>query len=122
MARCDEGYRCDVCGEDVENLTDSDLYLRFILGEITLEWLHRLPERHIRCNPTLAQYIDDPRFPPIEAEGPFHKKFFDDRYTQQETERVTRAWQRLCYIPRSGWSIPEYPFTVTPFDPKELDG
>ena len=33
MAKCDEGYRCEVCGRDVEAVTDSDLYLRFVLGE-----------------------------------------------------------------------------------------
>ena len=28
MARCDQGYLCDVCGQDVEAITESDLYLR----------------------------------------------------------------------------------------------
>ena len=37
MARCDEGYRCEVCGKDVEAVTDSDLYLRYILGEVPLD-------------------------------------------------------------------------------------
>ena len=37
MARCDEGYRCEVCGRDVEAVTDSDLYLRYVLGEVPLE-------------------------------------------------------------------------------------
>jgi len=26
MAKCDEGYLCAVCGEDVANVTHSDLY------------------------------------------------------------------------------------------------
>ena len=43
MAKCDEGYRCEVCGGDVEVVTESDLYLRFVLGEVPLELLHRLP-------------------------------------------------------------------------------
>ena len=41
MAKCDEGYRCEVCGQDVEAITESDLYLRFVLGEVPLEMLHR---------------------------------------------------------------------------------
>ena len=32
MAKCEEGYLCDVCGGDVEEITDSDLYLRFVIG------------------------------------------------------------------------------------------
>ena len=34
MARCDQGYLCEVCGEEVEDISNSDLYLRFIIGEI----------------------------------------------------------------------------------------
>src|SRR4051794_16315625 len=63
MAKCDEGYRCEVCGRDVEAITESDLYLRYVLGEVPLELIHRLRERHITCNPALAQYIVDPDFP-----------------------------------------------------------
>ena len=37
MAKCDEGYRCEVCGVDVEAITESDLYLRYVLGEVPLE-------------------------------------------------------------------------------------
>ena len=73
MAKCDEGYRCEVCGRDVEAIPESDLYLRFVLGEVPLETLHRLPERHIACNPALAQYIVDPDFPPVACDGPFAK-------------------------------------------------
>src|SRR5207253_5771351 len=57
--KCDEGYVCEVCGRDVEPITDSDLYLRYVLGEVPLERLHLQRERHIRCNPALAQYIAD---------------------------------------------------------------
>ena len=32
MAKCEEGYLCDVCGGDVEAITDSDLYLRYVVG------------------------------------------------------------------------------------------
>ena len=34
MARCDQGYLCIVCGEEVENIEDSGLYLRYIIGEV----------------------------------------------------------------------------------------
>ena len=34
MAKCEEGYLCDVCGGDVEEITDSDLYLRYVIGQL----------------------------------------------------------------------------------------
>src|SRR5207244_12378563 len=77
MAKCDEGYRCEVCGRDVEAIADSDLYLRYVMGEVPLELLHRLPERHVRCNPALAQYIADPAFEPVGCAGPFAKAELD---------------------------------------------
>lgn len=114
MARCDEGYRCEVCGRDVEALVESDLYLRYVLGEVPLETLHRLPERHIGCNPALAQYIVDVDFPPVEFGGAFDKRIFDLGYRTDEERRVTRAWRRLHDIPKLGLSIAEYPLSVTP--------
>ena len=62
MTRCEEGYLCEVCGQDVAAITESDLYLRYVLGEVPPERLHTLRERHIRCNPALAQFIVDPAF------------------------------------------------------------
>lgn len=117
MARCDEGYRCAVCGRDVETVTESDLYLRYVLGEVPLEQLHRLPERHIRCNPTLAQYIVDPAMERVVCAGPFDKSGLDARFVQEEEQRVTRGWRRLQVIPELGLSVPEYPLSVTP-DPE----
>ena len=68
MVRCEQGYLCDVCGAEVEAITESDLYLRYVLGEVPPELLQRTPERHVRCNPALAQYIADPAFvPAVEA-------------------------------------------------------
>jgi hypothetical protein len=116
MARCDEGYRCEVCGADVEAVTESDLYLRYILGEVPLDLLHRLPERHIRCNPALAQYIVDAGFEPVVYEGPFAKLLLDPSFVASEEARVTRGWRRLQAIPRLGLTIPEYPLAVTPDD------
>jgi hypothetical protein len=114
MARCDEGYRCEVCGADVEAITESDLYLRYVLGEVPLEMLHRLPERHLTCNPALAQYIIDSTFPPVRCEGPFSKAAFDPDYVRAEEERVTRGWRRLQAIPTLGLTVPEYPLSVRP--------
>ncbi len=114
MAKCDEGYRCEVCGRDVEEIIDSDLYLRYILGEVPLEMLHRLPERHVRCNPTLAQFIVAEDFQPVICVGPFGKGELDPEYVRQEENRVTRGWRRLQAIPSLGLTVPEYPLAVTP--------
>jgi hypothetical protein len=114
MAKCDEGYRCEVCGRDVEAVTESDLYLRFVLGEVPLELLHRLPERHLWCNPALAQYIVHPDFPPVACDGPFAKQHMDVAYVAAEEARVTRGYRRLLAIPSLGLSVPEYPLSVTP--------
>src|SRR5262245_17831181 len=107
--KCDEGYVCVICGADVEAITDSDLYLRYILGEIPLEKLHLHPERHIRCDPELAQYIVDADFPLVACEGPFAKAALDAEYVQQQEQRTTRAWRRLQEVPRLGIAITEYP-------------
>jgi len=114
MAKCDEGYRCDVCGRDVESIGESDLYLRYVLDEIPLQHLHRHPERHIRCNPALAQYIVDEAFPPISCDGPFAKAELDSRFVRDEETRVTRGWRRLQAIPSLGLTVPEYPLSITP--------
>jgi hypothetical protein len=114
MAPCDEGYICEVCGADVEAIIDSDLYLRYILGEVPLEQLHLLRERHIRCNPALAQYIVDERFPPVTCDGFFDKRLLDPEYVATEERRVTAGWRRLIAIPTMGLTVPEYPLAVTP--------
>lgn len=117
MARCDEGYRCEVCGRDVEAVTESDLYLRYVLGEVPLERLHTFPERHIRCNPAVAQYIIDPAFEPVACDGPFAKANFDPADTAAEEARITRGWRRLRAIPTLGLTLAEYPLGVTPDQP-----
>ncbi len=114
MARCDEGYACEVCKQDVDEITDSDLYLRYVLGEVPLERLHLLPERHIRCNPALAQFIVDPSFEQVKCEGPFDKIFLDNQFVAEEETRITQGWRRLQAIPKLGLSIAEYPLAVTP--------
>ena len=114
--KCDEGYRCDMCGADVEVITDSDLYLRYVLGEVPLERLHVTPERHVRCNPALAQYIVDPTFEPVVCDGPFGKARMDPAFVLAEEARVSRGWRRLQVIPTLGLTIAEYPLAITPED------
>jgi hypothetical protein len=109
MALCDEGYVCEVCKQDVEDLTESDLYLRFVLGEVDPEQLHQLPERHIRCNPSLAQFITAPGFDAVVVSGPFSKAELDREFVWREEARVTRAYLRLQELPRLGVPITEYP-------------
>ena len=114
MAKCDEGYPCGVCGQMVEAVVDSDLYLRYILGEVPLESLHLHPERHVACNPALAQYIVADGWTPVPCEGPFDKRTLSAEYVRKEEVRVTRGWRRLQAIPKLRLAIPEYPLAITP--------
>lgn len=111
MAKCDEGYLCDVCGRDVADMVDSDLYLRYVIGRLDPERLHIERERHIRCNPALAQFIVDPAFdPPIVAESPFSKNELDAQYVAEQETLVTRGWRRLQELTGlEGLSLLEYP-------------
>jgi len=109
MARCDQGYLCAVCGQQVEEITDSDLYLSYVLGLVPAEELHRAPERHIRCNPVRAQFIVDPEFPPVVCTGDFAKEHLDPAFVAEEEARVTRAWRRLREVHRLRLPITDYP-------------
>ncbi len=109
MARCERGYLCIVCGREVEGLAESALYLRYVLGDVPAEQLHRLPECHLACDPGLAQYIVDPAFVPVVCEGPFDKQTLDPNFVQAEEARVTRGWQRLCDLLQSGETLFTYP-------------
>jgi hypothetical protein len=109
MAKCDEGYLCEVCGKDVESITDSDLYLRYVLGMVDPETLHTTRERHVRCNPALGQFIIDETFPPITCDGPFDKTQLDREFVQQREEFITRGWRRLHEVAKSKIPIVEYP-------------
>jgi hypothetical protein len=109
MAKCDEGYLCDVCGADVAELTDSDLYLRYIIGMLDPEVLHTTAERHIRCNATLAQYIVAADFEPVEVEGPFDKRLLDSTHVREREQLVTRGWKRLQEVIGLNVPIIEYP-------------
>lgn len=98
MAKCDEGYRCDVCGNDVTSIVDSDLYLRFVLGMLDPERLHVAAERHLRCNPVLAQFIQDDRFEAVAVEGELSRDALDEEACAQRTAWVTRGYRRLWEI------------------------
>lgn len=109
MAKCDEGYLCEVCGQDVAELTESDLYLRYVIGLLDPEVLHTTKERHIRCNPTLAQYIVADDFEPVEVEGPFDKRQLDPAFVRNQEVLVTRGYHRLKEVTSLGLPIIEYP-------------
>ena len=112
MARCEQGYLCEVCNQEVEEITVSDLYLAYVLGEVPPQELPRRRERHIRCNPDRAQYIVDPAFgPPVRCEGFFDKATLDAAFVADEERRITRAWRRLQEIPHLGLTLEEYPLT-----------
>ena len=114
MAKCDQGYLCEVCGGDVADITDSDLYLRYVIGEIDSRQLLSSPERHLRCNPTLAQFIVDPEFEPVEVEGPFDKRQLSSDYVEPREALVTRGWRRLQEVRSLRIPISEYPLTKQP--------
>lgn len=112
MARCERGYVCAVCGGEVETLVESELYLRYALGEVPADLLHKSPERHIRCNPAIAQFIVDPEFAPVSVDGPFAKAELDPEFVAAEEARVSAAFRRLRELPALGIPIHEYPLTA----------
>jgi hypothetical protein len=109
MAVCEQGYLCEVCGREVPEITESDLYLRYVLGEVDPETLHVQPERHLACNPTLAQFIVADDFAPVQVEGPFAKSELDPTFVASEEARVTRGYLRLRSLPTLALPLTEYP-------------
>jgi hypothetical protein len=109
MARCERGYLCEVCGEEVEEIADSDLYLGYIIGLVAARELLSRPERHIRCNPVQAQFIVDVGFEPLWAEGAFDKRRLDPAYVRAQEDLVTRGWRRLQEVAGLGVPISDYP-------------
>lgn len=109
MAKCEQGYLCDVCGRDVEQLFESDLYLRYVIGMVDAEVLHVSAERHIRCNPALAQFIVDPEFTPIECLGDFDKRGLDRKFVEDREKLVTRGWRRLLDLAGGETPVVDYP-------------
>ena len=109
MAKCEEGYLCEVCGQDVAEIAESELYLRYVIGLLDPEVLHTTTERHIRCNPTLAQFIVDDSFPPLHVEGAFDKRLLDPQYVKQQETLVSRGYRRLKEIAGLDLPILDYP-------------
>jgi hypothetical protein len=109
MARCEQGYLCDVCGDEVHDITESDLYLRFVTGAIDSTALLSTPERHIRCNRIDAQFIVDPAFEPVVVEGPFAKQNLDATDVRRREELLTRGWRRLQELQQLAIPVSEYP-------------
>lgn len=122
MAKCEEGYLCDVCGGDVESLPESELYLRFVIGMIDPETLHTTPERHIRCNPAVAQFIVDPDFEPVYLEGDFDKRQLDSEFVSERERLYTLGWRRLKELEGSEMPLLEYPLEEVRIRMKELFG
>jgi len=112
MAKCDEGYLCEVCGEEVDGIAESDLYLRYVIGLVPPEDLHLTAERHIRCNPALAQFIVHDDFEPVELTDEFSaldKSMLDSAFVQERERLVTRGYDRLLELRKHRPSLLEYP-------------
>lgn len=107
--RCEQGYLCDVCGEDVADITVSSLYLRYVIGEIPVRELMSHPERHLRCHLYLAQFIIDDAFPPVKMDGPFAKDQLDPVEAARLEDLITRGWRRLQEVRALGLPISDYP-------------
>jgi hypothetical protein len=116
LAGCERGYLCTVCGEDVEEITDSVLYLRYVLGEVEWDDLDRAPERHIRCDKALAQFIVCDSFEPVIADGMFSKAGLDAEFVRNEETRITRGFLRLRDLASANVSIADYPLARTEGD------
>lgn len=112
MASCDEGYDCAVCGKHVEDMRESSLYLRYIVGEISLSALAAAQEAHLACNPFVAQFIDDEAFPVVVYEGPFSKSELPREEVDRMTDLYTGGWRRLLEVFGSGLPIQDYPLVV----------
>lgn len=107
--RCEQGYLCDVCGEEVVDITVSALYLQYVIGDIPASALMSTPERHLRCQPYLAQFIVDANFPPVTMDGPFSKVNLDLEEVARMEDLYTRGWRRLQEVRSLGIPISEYP-------------
>ncbi len=111
MANCDEGYNCDRCGEYVENVRESELYLRYVMGFVPSTELRREPERHIRCGPEFAQFIVDDEFDAIACDDPdLDKRKLPHEVRERQEQVFTRAWRRLQEVADSDVTVEDYPF------------
>lgn len=111
MAKCDEGYLCEVCDQAVEKLSDSGLYLQYVIGWIDPETLHTRRECHLRCLPVLAQFVDHDRFEAVIVDGEFDRRRMDPDFAAQRSELVSRGYRRLLELQkqRRNLTVHEYP-------------
>ena len=109
MAKCDQGYVCEVCGQPVPNLLESSLYLQYVLGDVELFELFGKPERHLRCDTRLSQFIVHEKFPPVHHEGPDSKERMEPYLRMEMEQKVTEAWLRLREVVHTGVPLTEYP-------------
>ena len=109
MARCDEGYLCDVCQKPVEKITQSSLYLRYVIGEVESRQLLSIGERHLVCDPVLAQYIVSDDFIAVSCEGFFDKRQLDADFVADRETLVTQGWHRLKQVLKEKLPIAQYP-------------
>ena len=119
MAGCERGYLCTVCGHDVEEITDSVLYLRYVLGEVAWEQLNRSPETHLHCDPILAQFIVSEFFTPVRLDGVFSKAGLDPEFVRTEELRVTSGFLRLREVAGTSPAIADYPLSRAAGDPAD---
>ncbi len=106
MAKCDQGYLCEICGEPVKNIVESSLYLRYVLGEVQLQELFGKPERHLKCDHELAQYIRHEKF---EYDPELVAANETASLSDAQCDRVTKGWVRLREVVHMGIPITEYP-------------
>jgi len=113
VAHCDEGYLCQVCGAEVKRIDQSSLYLRYVLGWISVPELNKTPEAHLQCVPSLAQFIVDADFPAVVATGNLSKHELDGGFRQEQERRVTAGYQRLKHLQkhRRDVGISNYPLS-----------
>lgn len=90
----------------MEHIGQSDLYLRFVTGQISSQELLSSPERHLQCNPVVAQFIVDPQFSTVVVEGPFCKGELDSEQVRQQEELTTRGWRRLIELEAIAKTLP----------------
>ena len=111
MAKCDEGYLCEACGEPVEQLGNSALYLQYVIGWIDPETLHTRRECHLRCLPSLSQFIDHESFEPVFVEGEFDRRQLDPGFVRERVELVTSGYERIQHLQlrRKDLTVEDYP-------------
>ncbi len=71
--------------------------------------LHTARERHITCNPALAQFVVVEGFTPVVCEGPFDKRSLDEAFVRDRESLVSRGYLRLREMASLALPIIDYP-------------